>query len=268
MDITHIDRLLFPMGNGATIPIQGVVNGKEYIIKTFNNVEGNKTLVNELVCYLIAKQLKLPIPNAILGIIDTETEIHQNVSSLEDFSDKCYGISFCSELIKPVTTINSSKMITLSSNYNWLIPKLMLFDHLIYNKDRNKGNLLISISKNNKQLYIIDHSHTFNLEALWNSTGLQQKIQDNDFLDTQIMDDNWYHYSKFKDALTIDSITMKENIQYFKDNLSIKFFNTIVDKVPLMWENNKDELLALSNYLIYRMEHIDDFANIILSTCY
>lgn len=265
MDTIHIDKLLFPIGNGATNPIYGTSNDKNYIIKTINNIEGNKVLINELICYLIAKKLKFPIPNACFGEIDSNTLIHKNVLDSKDFDSNCFGLAFCSEFINSAMTISSSKMITSTNNYKWLLPKLMLFDHLIYNKDRNKGNLLISYSKKDKNLYVIDHSHTFNLEALWNSVGLKQKIIDEDFKDNSIMDSNQYLYSKFNSALKIDMITMQETIKYFKENLNVDFFKSLVENVPKVWENDKDELDALTNYLIYRMEHIDYFADLIIN---
>ncbi|OPJ61598.1 HipA family kinase [Clostridium chromiireducens] len=268
MDTYHVDELLYPIGNGATIPILGVVNNKNYIIKTFNNIEGNKTLINELVCHYIAKKLNFPIPDAKLGIIDANTVISKKVLDLEDFSDSCFGLAFCSEFLEPVTVVTSSKMLQLASNHKWLLPKLMLFDHLIYNKDRNKGNLLISLSKSNRQLYIIDHSHTFNLEALWNTHALEYKIIDEDFKDSAIMADNWYHYAKFKSVLELDLIVMKETVDYFKENLTKDFLESIVDKIPEVFEHNKNELKALIQYLLYRMEHIDYYADLILNTNY
>ena len=268
METVHVTELLSFFGNGATNPIHAVANNSRYILKLFNNPEGNKVLVNEWICYHIAKQLELPIPDAILGVVDLNTRIDPAILSDEDFSDDCYGIAFCSKLLDPATTINSAKMIITSNNYQWLLPKLMLFDHLIYNKDRNKGNLLISLSKTNKNLYIIDHSHTFNLEAIWNSTGLSQKIEDNDYMDTTIMDGNWYQYSNFKKYVKIDIVEMVNTITYFKERLSVDFFYSLIEKVPDVWENDKDELVALINYLIYRMEHLEDFANIIINSKY
>lgn len=264
----YVDNLIFPIGNGATGPLLGTINGTDYVVKTFNNIQGNKTLINELVCYRIALQLKFPIPTAKLAIIDPKTIINNEVKEFEDFTKDCWGICFCSKYMKPVTIVNSYKMIQSTSNYKWLLPKLMLFDHLIYNKDRNMGNLLISLKKGNQSLYIIDHSHTFNLEAIWYKQGLYQKINDKDYLDQYIMQNNSYHYSKFKQAMNIDMIAMKDSIDYFKNNLSLDFFQHIVDNIPEMWENNKSELKALSDYLIYRMEHLSDYANIILSTTY
>ncbi|MGL5086033.1 MAG: HipA family kinase [Clostridium sp.] len=268
MDVIHIDELLCFIGNGATHPIHAIGNNTRYVVKTFNNPEGNKVLISELVSYYIAKQLNLPIPNAVLGTIDSNTIIDKGILESDDFNQNCYGLSFCSELLHPVTSISSSKMLTMSSNYKWLIPNLMLFDHLIYNKDRNKGNLLISLSKSNKSLYIIDHSHVFSMEALWNSFGFSQRINENDFNDMIIMQDNWYHYSNFKKVMNIDMLTMQETINHFKDNLNTAFFKSLIDKIPVMWENDKSELESLINYLIYRMEHLEEFASLIMNIQY
>lgn len=268
LDLIHVDELLCYFGNGATNPLHGVINNTRYIVKLFNNCEGNKTLVNELVCYLIAKKLELPIPDAVLGIVDMNTKFEPSIFSSEDFNDSCYGIAFCSKLIYPVSTISSKKMLLKAPNHNWLIPKLMLFDHIIYNKDRNKGNLLMSLSKQDSNLYIIDHSHTFNMEALWNSHGLNQRINESDYNDSTIMEDNWYHYSKFKECINIDMIEMQQTVQYFKDRLNSEFLQKIIDQIPIEWENDKEELKSLIGYIIYRIEHIDTYADLIINTKY
>lgn len=268
MKIYKVDKLLKPVGNGSTNPIYGIINNKEYVIKTFNNPEGNKILINELISYLIVKKLDLPMPNAILGIIDNKTFISNEVLETEEFNEECFGIAFCSEVIKPVTTISSEKMMAISSNYESLIPKLMLLDHLIYNKDRNKGNLLISLSKSDSKMYIIDHSHVFNLEALWNSFGLQQRIEDEDYRDLRIMQDNWYHYSKFKTTMDIRKNDMQNAVNYFYERLDTKFFNDIIFSIPEQWEKNTSELKALADYLTYRLEHLNDYANMIVKYDY
>ena len=51
----HIEELKYPLGNGSTNPIMGTINGLPYAIKTINNEQGNKTLVNELVAHMIIK---------------------------------------------------------------------------------------------------------------------------------------------------------------------------------------------------------------------
>lgn len=264
----HIDELKYPIGNGTTKPIVGVAGGRYYVIKTINNSQGNKVLVNELVSYLIATRLRLPIPNAYLCIIDRNTIIDKNVMDMEDFSEDCFGIGFCSEYIEKSTVISSSRMIKLASNYNDVIPKIMLFDHIIHNKDRNRGNILLTTNKNKKELMLIDHSHVFNLETLWDSISLRQKIEAHDFNDLSIMEGNAYLYSKFKEVCPVDIITMQKNLVYFKEIMTNDLFKEVVEYVPEVWENDKEELKTLSDYLIYRFDNIETFAQIILTFRY
>lgn len=264
----HIDELSFPIGNGVTIPIVGNSQGKNYVIKTYNNLEGNRILINELICYRIAKQLALPIPDAYLGIVDEETNILQNVIDNEDFNQDCKGICFCSEYLENSQTISSSSMIKLCDNYKEIVNKIVLFDHLIYNKDRNKGNLLINSSNKHRFLHIIDHSHVFNLESIWTGNSLMQKINEEDFKDEFIMKNNKYIYSQFKELSVINMVSIAEEIRYFKSKLSDDFFTQVIDGIPEMWEDDKNELISLSKYLKYRFENIDYYANLICNINY
>ena len=205
----HIEELKYPLGNGSTNPIMGTINGLPYAIKTINNEQGNKTLVNELVAHMIIKKLELNIPNCEIAYIDNATYIDNNVSINDWFTEKCYGLAFCSEFNPRTMVISSEKMIMLAKNAKWIIPKLLLLDHLLYNKDRNKGNVLLTTFKDNKELLLIDHTHIFNLETIWNSTGLKRKIEEEDYKDDWIMRSNSYLYSKFLKANPINLIDMK-----------------------------------------------------------
>ncbi|MCB2354366.1 HipA family kinase [Clostridium estertheticum] len=268
MNIKHIDELKFPMGNGCTKPIFAVSGNEYYVVKTFNNSEGNKTLINELVCYLIALKLDIKMPESGICLIDKYTIIGKNVSDMPEFNDRCYGLGFYSQYIDKNTIISSSKMLKMARNYKEIIPQIMLFDHIVYNKDRNRGNLLITANKNNRELILIDHTHTFNLQCIWNSHDLNQKIFDNDYKDTIIMEYNEFLYSKFKEVCKIDLYELQLQVNYFRERLSRDFFRSIIDKVPEEWESDKNELIALSEYLIYRFENIDQYISIIVSYNY
>jgi hypothetical protein len=268
VELIHIDNLLYPIGNGVTVPILADSRGVNYVIKTYNNSQGNKILVNELLCYLIAKELELPIPNAKIGIIDNFTAIDNNVNDIVDFDNSCYGPCFCSQYLGNAFNVSSHKMLSLCDNYQKIICKIMLFDHLIYNKDRNKGNLLINSENKKREIYIIDHSHTFNLESIWSSASLEQKIDDKDFEDEWIMRNNGYLYGMFKSACKIDMILLKETVDFFKMKLSCDFFDKIIEEIPELWENNKSELIGVSKYLKYRLKNIDYYINLICNIDY
>ncbi|EPB8162335.1 hypothetical protein QTH51_05095 [Clostridium perfringens] len=268
MSYLHIDELLSPIGLGSTQPCIGLANGKQVIVKFLNNQEGNKTLINELICYEIAKKLELTIPQGGLCIIDNNTKINHNVIELTEFNEDCYGIGFYSEYINNVTKVNGPAVIKLSSNYKWLLPRLILFDHLIFNKDRNPGNLLISMNKSDKSLYVIDHTHTFNLQCLWTGYSLKQKISDDDFKSLEILQYNSYLYKSFFSCCKIDLVSLKEEADFFKKRLNKSIFNDIMDMIPIEWESNKSELNDLVDYLLYRLDHLDDFCYMISSFKY
>lgn len=266
MDIIHVDELRFPIGNGSTEPCFGISNNVPIVVKTYNNIQGNKVLVNELICYLIAQKLQLTIPRCGICLIDKNTIIDENVANLDSFSpDDNLGLGFYSEFIPKYTVLTSPSMIKFASNYQWLIPRIMLFDHLIYNKDRNKGNLLLNTGKGEKKLHIIDHTHTFNLECLWTGNDLNRLISENDCFNVDIMECNSYLYSMFKTIVNLDILTMSETLNFFKNNLNHEFFSDIINKIPLEWENNKTELEALGNYLIHRFNNLNIFCDIITS---
>lgn len=267
-DRKHVNELKYPLGNGSTNPILGTINGVPYAIKTINNEQGNKTLVNELVAYIIIKKLDLNIPDCTLAYIDKSTYIDKNVSENEWFNEDCYGLAFCSKFNSRVMVISSEKMIKLARNANFIIPKIILLDHLLYNKDRNKGNILLTTYKEGKDLLLIDHTHIFNLETIWNSTGLKNKILEEDYKDEWIMKSNSYLYSKFLNVYQVTIVDMQETVKYFKERLSVDFIRSIKEHIPKEWESDLDEIDALLEYIIYRFEHIDYYANLILTTNY
>lgn len=268
-NIVQIDELKAPIGNGITNPILGLSNGKQYVIKTINNPEGNKVLVNEIVCYFLAKQLELPMPKSGLCIINDKTKINKNIYDLvEDFSEKCYGIGFCSEYVEKATVLGSDRMIKLANNYKILIPRLMLFDHIIYNMDRNKGNLLFKMGKSDRKLIVIDHSHVFNLAAIWDSIQLNARIKEEDYKDEYIMENNKYIYSRFKKVMDLDMSIMTKEVDYFKNKIDEKIIRMAIESVPKEWEPNLKELEVLEKYIIYRFKNIEYYSNLIASYVY
>ncbi|MCM0648686.1 hypothetical protein NBE98_09895 [Clostridium swellfunianum] len=268
MDILNIDSLDFVIGNGCTEPIVGTGGNNKVVVKPFNNIQGNKVLINELVCYLIAQQLHLTTPECGICKIDKFTKVDQSIYNLTDFGHNNNGLGFYSTYLPNVTVINNFKLIEFSQNYKWLIPSILLFDHLIYNSDRNKGNLLINTTKQSKKMYIIDHSHTFNKQCLWDSNQLSFCIKDNDIEDVTIMESNSYLYSMFKKVIKVDLVSMLEAKNLFLNRLNKEFFYNIVNNIPSEWESNTSENRALAEYLYYRFKNLDTLINIILSYQY
>ena len=89
-----------------------------------------------------------------------------------------------------------------------------------------------------------------------------------DYNDTYIMEGNAYLYSKFKDAMEISIYEMQPYVSFFKSKLNNNFFINIMNKIPLEWEKNKNELLSLAEYLTYRLDNIEKYISIIVSYNY
>lgn len=88
--------------------------------------------------------------------------------------------------------------------------KILLFDHLIYNKDRNKGNLLIYFGKGDKLLYIIDHTHVFKNQTIWDQNCLRQGMIENDFKDLEILNENRYEFFLLARKLLMSHYLVKQ----------------------------------------------------------
>ncbi len=261
----HVDLIEKSIGNGVTFPLLGTVSDEYYVIKTFNNPQGNKILINEFICYHIAKLIGLPIPDIKLAFIDSDTSIDSSVSSNDLFSKECFGLAFCS---KQVLTMGLAQpdLIASANNANIIIPRLILFDYLICNKDRNPGNLLYSLIDYN--MYIIDHSHTFDLGSIWDKHQLEIRMTEADCLSTDVLECNEYFYSVFKEYNLLDIVSLSNAANFIKEKITIDNLEIIIDKVPIEWESNIEDLNALKNYLLYRLKYIDEFIKIISSYSY
>lgn len=258
--IFNVVEIITPIGNGITKPFDCFLeNNLRAVIKVYNNPETNIVLVNEWVCYQLAKIVQLPITQCGICIVDEKTK---DPSNYIDESNHGYG--FYSIRLDNSTIMSGSKMFKMVSNKNE-IPKLILFDHLVYNKDRNKGNLVFSFF--NKELFmnVIDHSHVFNLETLWDSTQLKKCIERNDYLDYEILTGNRYLYDIFFQNMSID----KEQLIAAADDINAKITSRVIkealSKVPIEWNVSEQDLLALDEYLNYRLKHLVDYIDLIIN---
>jgi len=140
--------------------------------------------------------------------------------------------------------------------------KLILFDHLVYNKDRNRGNLLVTSGKI-IQMYIIDHTHVFKNQAIWNKNDLQMGMASDDFNDHEILDSNQQIYDLFWEYLNKDKNILLRIAQEFKIKLQLKDLEDFINELPEAWRISNDDATALKEYLIYRLSHLEQICTII-----
>jgi hypothetical protein len=259
--VVKVDVILGKVGTGITEPLHGIINKEHVIVKTYNNIESNRVLINEYVSYSMAKALDLPIPDGGICLIDKQTQIDKSLG----FEEDKFGLGFYSKRIDRVTNIVNSP--TLISRY--IINKedfkrIVLFDNLIFNKDRHKGNILIDIGKKgNNKLYIIDHTHVFRIGSLWDKYQLQRMMNEEDYSSCEVMQSNEPIYNIFLESITVNKEDLLYEAERFKLVLNGEFLQNLIFEIPNDWNIDKDERIMLLNYLIYRVNNIENICNVI-----
>lgn len=231
-------------------------NDQEVIVKLFNNVEGNRTLVNEIVSYKIASLLGLPIVKSGICCLDSSATINNNSATYKNFGP-CFYSEYLSKSAPPKLGI-----MRLLENIDDFY-KLLLFDHIIYNKDRNIYNLLVSYTKNNICFKLIDHSHVFKNEAIWDANCFHQGINDHDVKDKEILSSNDELYSLFYHSMDFNKDKLYSLTQFFKESITRHQLDTILEDIPIEWTVSDTEKDALSKYILYRASNIDLLCDII-----
>ncbi len=258
MEYLHVDKILGKIGNGCTDPLDASLSsGERVIIKPFNNNQGNLVLVNEYISYRLCRELDIPIPEAGIAIIDEKTVYLCEETVL---SEDNYGYCFYSQRIDKVAVINRA-IIPRISNINDFY-KIILFDHLVYNKDRNRGNLLVTSGKNIK-LYAIDHTHVFKNQAIWDKNCLQMGMTGSDFKDRDIIESNQWIYSLFWEYLNWEPAILLQHAHEFKTRINDMVLEKIINQLPETWQIPEEDAKALQEYLIYRLDYIEEMCNMI-----
>ena len=248
---------------GVTQPLLAMLKDKDgepflAFIKVKGNPEGVRCLINELISYRLASELGLLMPHSGIALIDENTTDNSGMLTQDSF-----GYCFYSRQIP-----KADKLIPRIMRYienKDMYEKIILFDHIIYNTDRNPGNLLIAYKKAEKIIYAIDHTHVFKNQAIWDSLCLKRGIAENDFLDTDIINSS-ASYSMFYQDKPITLKSLMAATRVFKEKCDISLIYKVVDDLPVDWLISKDDIEALKCYLLYRVSHLEDMCNLIVRT--
>lgn len=240
------------MGLGITEPKFAFLdNDIQAVVKVYNGVEGNLVLFNEYLCYRLAILIGLEMPNSGICLLDKETKIMNRATNE---SNEGYG--FYSTYLNKATKI-VSPIISLIKNKDDFY-KIILFDHIIYNTDRNEGNLLVQYYKNNILLKVIDHTHVFKNGAIWDKYCLHDGIKEKDYFSTDIMDRNSVLYGMFFEHISYNKDVCKSLIPSFRQHIRNDKISEIIHEMPNKWLPEQNDQEALKLYLLYRIEHLED----------
>lgn len=254
----HIKVVQQNFTNGITEPKLAMTDDNTLVVvKTYNGPEGSLVLFNEYFCYRLAVLIGLPMPNSGVCLIDDNTVIYNDCVTKNQ-----YGYGFFSTYLNKVTQLNES-IISMIKNKH-VFYKILLFDHIIFNPDRNPGNLLVQYYKNNILLWVIDHSHVFINQAIWDAGCLDRAINEKDYFSTRILEDNSYLYEMFFQNISICENSFSSIKTDFRNKITETVLRSFISEIPHEWLPPQKDLDALVKYILYRIEHIDDICITIL----
>lgn len=238
------------------------------VVKYPNNPSGNLVLINELLSYKIAVKVGLDVPNCGICNLDETYSMADKFATYikqEDceFSEQNYGMCFFSTFIDRMVPLSAGIVPHISNRENFYT--MVLFDHLVYNKDRHPGNLLVQTTKPIRY-FAIDHSHVFKNQTIWDRYALRQGIAANDYLNKEILELNDDVYSYFFSCMGLDLELFGAARRSIEESLDQGFYHNIIRELPEEWakEVNDEDLRALEEYLVYRTKHLEDIERLIV----
>lgn len=218
------------------------------------NPEGKKALINEFVASKLCDILELP--NLKYNLISVSANNYN--SNMNEYVECIDGTAFGTVYDDNLLLVLNPKQIFEVINNNDAI-KIIIFDLLIGNNDRNKGNLMIdSVTKN---LTIIDHSHIFELETLWDAVQLERIT--NEKFDVSKL--NQYNYNNLLESINYSQELYKELYDFVDKIKKVKKEQiiAIIDLIPADWNITNEEKNALVNYIYNRFQRIDEILEIL-----
>ena len=268
--MVNIVEIKNKLGNGCTIPfVVWCDDGKTYIVKFPGNEQGVKALVNEFIASNLCEYLELPIFNYNL--------IHVKIS---DYNDKTKndivpleGTAFGTIYNDNALTVNISRLrnklkeyilfdvevkISKAKNKNDAI-KILIFDILIGNFDRNRGNLMIDSISN--KIFMIDHTHIFDLGTIWDEFQLPRLIDEK----FNINNLNQFNFNNIIESIKIDKEFNNELNKFINKikNIDKEFINNIMKNIPNDWNVSDKEKILLTNYIYNRFNRVDEILNLL-----
>ncbi len=241
--------------NGCTVPyIVWCDDGHTYVVKFPGNGQGVKALVNEFVASSIANYLELPIlPYQLINVRFSDYKI-----KLDDSIEMIDGTAFATLYDPDATPIVDPGTIINSTNRNDAI-KILIFDILMGNSDRNNGNLLVDLKT--KKIVMIDHTHIFGLETIWDDIQLLRLVD-------EPFDLNKVHSfgrRKIMESIIYDKYFYDELNDFIAKvkNIDEKYIEKIINDIPNDWNVSLSEKRVLVKYIYTRFQRVDEVVELL-----
>lgn len=104
---------------------------------------------------------------------------------------------------------------------------------------------------------MIDHSHVFVNQALWDSNCLERAINENDLLSTKVLEYNKILYDMFFHNISITKDVLEKESCIFKSKINYDTISKLISCTPDEWKPNQKDIEALIKYIMYRVDNLD-----------
>lgn len=241
---------------GSTRPFLVTCVDTPYVCKLYEEDLGNLHVINEFICYHLGVLFGLPLPQAKL--IRINEEIVKKNANLSERGIRS-TLAFGSKWEKGVQTKINPPLLDSSTNNN-IIPNLVLFDQFVFNVDRatNDGNLLFNTR--NRNLIVIDHTHAFPGQTIWNSQSL--KTEQNTLLVPN------FHLKYYKMLIRyINGNSPFHDVQTRITKITRTEIKQIIDAIPQEWNFTNEQQTCIIDFLTHRLQLIPKILEAISKEC-
>ncbi len=255
-----ISQLCYNINLGSTEPKFAILeDGTQVVTKLYNGPEGNLVLFNEYLCYRLAILLDIPMPKSGICILDETSEIiDETLATPHNF-----GKAFFSEYMPKVTKLLPTIIFKIRNKEDFI--RILLFDHVIFNTDRNPGNLLVKFCRDDISLKVIDHTHVFINQAIWDANCLIRAMEEKDLTDTKVLKDNSYLYEMFFHAISVTKELLEKESLVFKNKINRDIIIRFISAIPEEWRPKQKDIDELIKYILYRVDNLDVIISTILT---
>ena len=231
--ITEVEEVHNIIEQGTTMPVRcRLKNGMNAVVKYMRNPVGQQALVNEWIGSSVADVLGLTIPE--YGICNLSKEVIENTNYNEDIDYRNAGYAFYTKEYSVTIPITISGMLSAVKNHE--TEKIILFDHLVNNKDRHSGNLLCDISKE-PTLLTIDSSHIVTEEPKVSFVH-EQAMQDSYILSNGIILTNKDIYERLCTQVGYSEKEIRCCAVQIKELFTDSVWTEIRKSIPDEWKNS------------------------------
>ena len=258
--IINVEQIFDIIEQGTTMPVRcRLENGDNVVVKYMKNPMGEKILVNEWIGTNIADFIGLTVPE--YGICDFTLEAIKHTNENEEINELNAGKSFYTkDYSKSLPIIRGM----LNRVENRETEKIILFDHLVNNKDRHDGNLLCNISKG-ARLLVIDNSHIITDEP-HHPFIISEALDEAYILSNDILLKNQSIYDSLCFEVGYSEDKLMEYATEIKYSLTNDILEDIRQRIPVEWVNvlGETRVNQLFEVLNKRLSLIENIAKMII----